>query len=94
MIPLLVTEVVELELCVRCTDTLWSRAVSSCQPRFKLRPSTDVLKYKLVKAWHLVPFFVALHFLKYVLFCRAHTGNLQRKPRQCRAQIAERMTIK
>ena len=33
-ITLLVTEVVELEFRVRSTDTLPSRAVSSCQPRF------------------------------------------------------------
>ena len=49
MITLLVTEVVEHEFCERCTDTLSSRLVNFGQPRFMLRPSTDVLDYKLVK---------------------------------------------
>ena len=66
MITLLVTDAAEHEFCVLYTDTLPSKAVSSCQQRFMLRPSTDVLKHKLVKAWDLVPFFVTLHFLKYV----------------------------
>ena len=81
MITLLVTEVVEHEFCERCTDTLPSRAVNSGQPRFTFRPSTDVLKHKLVKGWDLVPLFVTLHFLKYAPLRKAHTSNLQRKPR-------------
>ena len=49
----------------RCTGVLPSRTVSSCQLRFMLGPSIDVLKYKLVKGWDLVPFFVILNYLKY-----------------------------
>ena len=56
VITLLVTAVVELEFWVHCTDTLPSWAVSSCQPRFMLPLSTDVLKYKLVKGCDLVVF--------------------------------------
>ena len=55
MIALLVTEV-EHEFSECCTDTLPSRAVNSGQPRFVLRPSTDVLNYALVKGWDLVLF--------------------------------------
>ena len=68
------------EFCKRCTDTLSSRAVNSDQPRFMLRPSTDVLKYKLVKGWDFSSFFATLHFLKYVPLRKAHTSNLLRKP--------------
>ena len=50
VITLLVTEGVEQEFCERCSDTQPSWAVSSCQARFVFSHSTDILKYKLVKA--------------------------------------------
>ena len=86
---LLVTEVVEHKFCECCTDTLPSRAVNSGQPRFMLSPSTDALKYKLVKVRDLVPFFVTLHSLKCVPLLKAHTSNLQRKPNQCLKEMIE-----
>ena len=62
---LLAIEVVEKEFYVHCTDTLPLRAVSSCQPRFILLYSTDVLKYKVVKFGGLDPFAVAVFVLKH-----------------------------
>ena len=64
---------------MHCTDTLTSWLVSSCQPRFMLPPSTDVLKYKLVKGCNLVPFFVTLHFLKHVLIVQSTYEYLAEK---------------
>ena len=56
----LVTQVVELEFCVQCTDTLPSQAVSSCQLRFILLLPADVLKNKLAKFGGYVPFSVVV----------------------------------
>ena len=68
----------------RCTGVLPSRSVSSCQPRFVLRPSTDVLKYKLVKAWDLVPFFVTA--FSQICFITQITRNENRDKVEHRSQ--------
>ena len=86
MIILLVTAVVELEFSLHCTDTLPSMAVSSSQPRSMLPPSTDVLKYKLVKGCNLVPFFrdftfsEMFHCAKNIqVTCRENRNNVEHR---------------
>ena len=66
MITLLVTEVAEHEFCVRCTDALQVKGRELLSTKVHVASLHYVLKHKLVKSWDLVPFFVTLHFLKYV----------------------------
>ena len=71
MITLLVTEVAEQELCVRCTDTLQFKGRELLSTKVHVASLHNVLKHKLVKAWDLVPLFCDFTFSEICLITQS-----------------------